>query len=213
MIIEGQVGPRTVQDGGSTELRQSRLGALVTQHAHSKYYEAVSRGKVFTISTAVAGTTVAAANAAPPAAAAATVLSLYNPIGSGVNAVVMRGLLGSVSGTPGIGAFQWCVSWGNRVTATANATTRCNLIGGSSPVCQGFTQTALTGGLVHVNLRPLGVATFAGAIAATTPGLVGIDPVDGDIIVPPGGILTIADAATGTSHVVYGSISWEEVPV
>lgn len=213
MILEGQVGPRVTADGSSTELRQSRLGSLVIQQAHSKYYEAASRSKIFTITTAQAGTTIVGANAAPPAAAAATILSLYNPIGSSINAVITKTVIQNISGTPGAGAFTYCVSWGNRVTATQNATPRCNYIGGANPICQGYTQTALTGGLVHVVLRPIGFVSFAAAIAATATSLVGIDYVDGEIVVPPGGILTVANAATGTTHIVAGSLSWEEVPV
>jgi hypothetical protein len=212
MIIEGQVGPRIVQDGSSTELRQSRLGSLVVQQAHGHLYEPVSRGGVFTITTALAGTTIVAANAAPPAAAAATILSLYNPIGSGMNAIIVKTVVGNVSGTPGAGGFAYCVSWNNRLTVNGNATPRCNLIGGKIPVCSGFTQTALTGGLVHVNLRIIGHASFAGAIAATTPNLYFTDYVNGEIVVPPGGLFTIANAATGTTHVVNAAISWEEVP-
>lgn len=212
MILEGQVGPRVTADGSSTEFRQSRLGSLVIQQAHSKYFEAASRSKIFTITTAQAGTTIVAANAAPPAAAAATILSLYNPSGSNINAVITKTVLQNISGTPGAGAFTYCVSWGNRVTAAQNATPRCNYIGGANPICQGYTQTALTGGLVHVVLRAIGLASFAAAVAAANPGLCFTDYVDGEIVVPPGGIFTIANAATGTTHVVAGSISWEEVP-
>jgi len=213
MIIEGQVGPRIVQDGGNTELRLSRMGSAVVQPAHSKYYEAASRAKLFTISTATAGTTIVSANAAPPAAAAATILSLYNPFGSNINAIIVKTVLQNISGTPGAGAFMYCVSWANRITAAQNATPRCNYIGGANPICQGYTQTALTGGLVHVVLRAIGFASFAGAVAAANPGIANVDYVDGEIVVPPGGVLTIADAATGTSHVVAASITWEEVPV
>lgn len=209
--VSGQAGPRIAQDGGITELRTGRMSELVTTNAHGKYYEAVSRGNVYTISTALAGTTNVAGNVAPPAAAAATILSLYNPLGSGINAIMMKTVLGNVSGTPGAGGFAYCSSWANRVTAAQNATPRCNLLGGKNPTCQGFTQTALTSGLVHVVLRPIGFTSFAAAVAAANPNLVFTDYLDGEIIVPPGGILTIASAATGTTHIVYAAMTWEEV--
>jgi hypothetical protein len=189
------------------------MAAVVAQQCHGKYYEAVSRGKVFSVGTAQAGTTVVAANAAPPAAAGATILSVYNPSGSNVNAVFMRCVLGNVSGTPGAGGFTYCTSWGNRITAVQNAVPRANLVSGINSVCQGFAQTALTGGFVHVVLRPIGFTSFAAAVAAANPGLVTVDNIDGDIIVPPGGVLTIANAATGTTHIVYASLTWEEVPI
>ena len=212
ILIEGQVGPRVVQDGSNTELRQARLGSLVTTPAHAVGYEAVSRQKMFTVGTAMAGTTVVAANAAPPAAAAATILSLYNPPCSGVVAVMMKCVIGNISGTPGVGAFTYCVSYGNTISAAQNVTPRCMYYGGSAPLCRGYSQTALTGGLVHVVLRPIGHASFAGAIAATTPNMDFTDYLNGEIVIPQGGVLTIADCATGTSHVVWANFTWEEVP-
>jgi hypothetical protein len=211
--IQGQVGPRVVADGGSTEFRQSRMSALVTVPCHATYAETNSRGAMFTIATAAAGTTVVAANNAPPAAAGATILSLHNPIGSTVNAILCKTVIGNVSGTPGAGAFTYCVAWGARVTAAQNAVPRCNLLSGRNPVCYGYTQTALTTGTVHTVLRPIGIASFAGAIAATTTELAVVENVDGEIVIPPGGILTIASAATGTTHIVYASMTWEEMPV
>src|SRR5258706_196167 len=52
----------------------------------------------------------------------------------------------------------------------------------------------------------------AGAIAATTPTLSWIDPTDGEIVLPPGSIATLAPPAAGTTHVVAASIVWLEVP-
>lgn len=59
----------------------------------------------------------------------------------------------------------------------------------------------------------LPTAPFAGALAAThtTMGPL-VYRVDGAIVIPPGGFLSIAAAATGTTHVVSASMLYEEVP-
>jgi hypothetical protein len=54
---------------------------------------------------------------------------------------------------------------------------------------------------------------FAGALAATTPGQTAVDNVDGAIVVPPGGLLTIAPPAAGTTHIVGAGIQYAEVPL
>src|SRR5258706_15466591 len=117
--IEGQVGPRYVGDGAEVEVRQNRSGALVTVDAHGRFFEPASRGLIFSGGTAVAGTTVVAGNVAPPAAAAATVISVYNPLGSGVTVEILRAFLQHVSGTPGAGAWMWCVAYGTTPVSAA----------------------------------------------------------------------------------------------
>jgi hypothetical protein len=214
MILEGRVGDSTLfADGNVATLRQDRRAALVTTYGHGNCYEAAANKRMFTVATASVGVSVVVGNVAPPAAGAATLLSIYNPTGSGVNAVIHRGMVQTISGTPGVGAFQWCVSWGKRITQVEStvAVPRCNFVGGARSQCIGFSTQALTSGLVHVNLRPLGVATFAAVAAATTAGLVATDFVNGEIVIPPDAVLTLAPAATGTTHVVCCSITWEEV--
>jgi hypothetical protein len=213
VTVEGQVGPRTVQDGANTELRQTRMGGLVVADGHGRYWEPASRGYSFCVTTALAGTTIVAANNAPPAAAAATILSLYNPLNTQVNASILRVGIGSISGTPGAGSFAYCVSYNNVITAAQNATPLNTLSGQQTSKCKGFTQTGLTGGLVHTTLRAAPYTMFAGAIAATTPGLYMVEELAGSVVLPPGGVFTIASPATGTTHIVYAYIDYEEVPV
>src|ERR1041384_3537743 len=120
MPVQGQVGPRTMQDGGAADLRQSRTGDLVVCHGHGRFYEPSSRGSMFAVSTVNTGTTVVTANASPVGAAAASLLSLYNPTGSGINAVVLRTIIGTISGTPGAGCFSYNMAWGQTLTETQN---------------------------------------------------------------------------------------------
>jgi hypothetical protein len=182
--------------------------------------EAAQRGKVFSAMTAPGGTTIVAGNVSPVGAAAATILSIYNPVGSGVNAVVHRIILQNISGTPGAGnGFAIDTAYNQVITATPNNSgTSTNmpvnhLAGGNNGSVLGFTQTALTGAGASTLFRLLGHTAFATVLAATTPNLTLVELVDGEIILPPGALLSLSAVATGTTHVVCGSITWEEVQI
>jgi len=210
-------------DGGSTELRQGRTGELVVVAGHGNMAEAAARGRLFSGETAAAGTTIVGGNVSPVGAAAASIISLYNPIsgaGSNVNLVIHAVRLIHISGTPGAGQYMTIDSAYNQIiTATPNNSGTAGLMptnhlaGGSGGSGQIFTQTALTGSGAQTFFRHLGCVSFATALAATTPDLSFKEVLDGEIILPPGGLISIAAAATGATHVVAASFTWEEVPV
>lgn len=183
---------------------------------NAKYQTLAQQGKVFQVSGAQAGTTIAAGHVAPPAAGAATLLSILNPSDSRVNLEIIQASLGHVSGTPGAGTFTYCYSEQRSALdglAEAVAVKRCLRVGGTATVAKAWSATTLTGSLVHFVAAHFPSAPFAGAIAATTEATAfsQVHDVDGMIIVPPGFMLTIAPAATGTSHVVAVSITYAEV--
>lgn len=212
-LLEGKVGPKTATDSNSNPLRLDTSSGLVVSQGRSPYHESASRKRVFSIATAAAGTTVVAANNTPVAAAAATILSAYNPTGSGVNAVLLRTIIGIVSGTPAAGPFVYNVQYNQSISATQNATAVCNYISGTAAQTKGYTQTALTGGVgTQIYLRPLAFHQFAGAVAATTPGLYAVEETAGAIVLPPGGLLSLASPGTGTSVVVYAAFELQEEP-
>src|SRR2546429_6254491 len=59
-VLMQRVGPVVGADGTPVPLRGTRDAALVGQDAHGRFYEAVSRGNVWTIATPLAGITVTA---------------------------------------------------------------------------------------------------------------------------------------------------------
>jgi len=183
---------------------------------NAKYQLLAQQRKVFQVLGAQAGTTIAAGHVAPPAAAAATLLSILNPSNSGVNLEIIQASIGHVSGTPGAGTFTYCYSQQGSAldgVAEAGAIKRCTYVGSASTVAKAWAATTLTGGVVHFVAAHFPSAPFAGAIAATTEATAfsQVHDVDGMLIVPPGFMLTIAPAATGTSHVVAVSITYAEV--
>jgi hypothetical protein len=210
-----RVGLRLGQDtqyGG--ELRVSRDGALVISDGHGFLYEAASRGTVYAVSTALTGTTVVADNVAPPAAGVATVLSLLNPVGSGVTLEILRGWVCYLSGTPGAGCWAWCgATVGTAITAAPAGTAGGNTRNAQVPSRgRTWTQTVLTGAPAHQLVRPFPTASFAAPLAATTDGLCVVDNVDGALVVTPGNLITLAPPAVGTSVVVSVGIMYAEVP-
>ena len=205
------VGPVLRGDGnGGSGLRASRNGGLVVTPEATALYEGASRGTVFSCSTALTGTTVVAANNSGVAAAAATILSLYNPIGSGVNLALVKTGVWFTSGTPAVGMWCYNVAYNQTITATPNAVMGRNLPSGAATSASGFTQTALTGSGAQTFLRGFGTM-FAGAIAATTPALHWDDA--SDIVLPPGGVISICSPGTGTTVIVMASIVYQEVAI
>lgn len=213
--VQGRVGLATANDGVEDNLRLDRTTAQVVSQGRGRYSEAGSRGLIFAGMTPVAGTTVVAANNSPVAAAAATVLSLYNPMGSGIDLEVLKAWLNHISGTPAAGAWVYNVAYAQSITAVQNnAAVGAAPVGANNGVAgvgQIFAQTGLTGGVGAQRLyRPFGSSQFAAAIAATTPGQAVYDLVDGEIVLPPGGLLSIASPGTGTTHVVAAGFCWQE---
>ena len=180
-----------------------------------KYIDLARKGRVFAASGAATGTTIAAGHVAPPAAGAATMLSILNPHGSGMNLEIISGSIGHVSGTPGAGAFSWCSAYQETdVTgAEAVAIVRPLITSERKSAALAWSATTLTGSAVHKILKLFPSAPFAGALAATSEGTgrAAVEEVDGLIIVQPGWMLTLAPAATGTSHIVTCEIVFAEI--
>ncbi len=214
VLEETFVGELPNTDGrGPGRLRQDRAGALVVTGGN---YEAASRRKVFSLHTAVAGATIAAGHVSPPAAAAATTLTLSNPVGSGKNLKILKGILSHISGTAGTGAWSWCAAAATGsllITATANAVAKNQEVSGPASVALGYTATALTAGPLHILTRLFPSSVFATAMDANTQNKNAIDDVDGSLVIPPGYILTLCPPAAGTTHVVVAAILYEEVTI
>lgn len=209
----GVVQELTITDGSQSVLSMDRQGTLKITNSRARFAEATSRGRVFSVSTSVTGVTVTAAMVAPPAAAAVTFLSLYNPYNNTKDFEVLVVNFANISGTPGVGVWSYCISTANTaaLTASANLTVRAQRSGSSTAQC--YSNTALTGGLVHVVARVAPISQFGAAIASGTAGLVAQDILDGSLIVAPGQVLTLAAPATGTSHIAAASITWQEVAI
>ena len=175
---------------------------------YGRYYEATKRGMMFHAVTPDAGVapgTDSASTTAP--------VSLYNPVASGKDLVVVKARLAYVSGTLGAGEVLWVANTNvaaAATTGTAMATTN-GFIGGGGP-------TAVGAALVTATLpaAPTLVRVFCSLDALLATSVVGLytieDELDGSIIVAPGATISISgDAAAGTLPLVSIGISWLEV--
>jgi hypothetical protein len=214
MIIQGNVGQpatTTIAAGTPATARLGGLADVIVSEMQGRYYENAYRGNVFTASQAAAGSTIIAANVSPVAGAAAALFTLYNVPGNTKNAVILRTVINSISGTPGGGFVFNVIAPPAGITAAGNVTPINNLnftaVGSQMRI---LSQTALTGGAAATMFRAVGgpAAVAAGA------GLYGVnEETAGDIIVVPGAALVIAATATGTTHIVTCSLTWAEIPV
>lgn len=176
---------------------------------HARYQEAVMRGSVFSLGVS----TAAAITAYVGAAAGTPQVAIWNPVGSGVNAVIWLANFGNVVAASGAGSVNWGLWYG--VTAaitqatTAAPVSQLSSAGGSK--LTGFTAHALTASTALTNLVSLGSyywATAAGAFQA--PGLTFID---GAVVVPPGSMAALGGSAALTSATWVSSLVWEEVSI
>ena len=214
MLIQGTVGqPSTasVAPGTSATVRLAQLGEVAVTEVQGRYYENVYRGNVFTATQAAAGSTIIAANVSPVAAGAAALFCLFNPLGTGKNAVILRTVINTLSGTPGGGFVFNVIASPSGITAAANVTPINNLtFGAAGSLMRIISQSALTTSLLASVFRPIGgpAAIAAGA------GQYGVqEETAGDIVVQPGAALIIAASAVGTTHIVCCGMTWAEIPV
>lgn len=219
-LVCGEAGENFVGDGAKDATRIGRDGCGITSEGRGHFAELGYRAQIFSGQTANAGTTVVAANVTPVNGAVASILSLYNPLNSGVNAELIKTIVHTISGTPGAGALVYNIAFLQNITAGNNSNNgtgttpsnslACGIRGGK---CRIFTQLTLAGAVgAERLLRPIG-GVFAGVVAGNTYGNNIVDYPDGDIVLPPGGLLTIAAPAIGTTWVITAEFTWAEIPL
>lgn len=207
--------PQVRADGQPGVQLGDREGNTKAVLGHAEYTEPARRGKLFTL--AANAYTIIAANASATAIGSwKPIVGFYNPLGSGVNAVIVGHKEFHTSGTPG-GPLMWNFFCGQNWSSTVSGTIFNNLLSNNTPngsamIAQNNTAVGTTPA-ISTAANVLGVASGPAAVViATGTGETGagIDH-KGDIVVPPGCVFGLASTATGTSDVVSASITWEEV--
>lgn len=201
MLAELQVGPTAtpMTDGNQRVAALGRFGQVLTGDYLPQYAELVTRGNVFTATTAAAGVAPGtAASTTPP-------FALWNPPNSGKNLVVLSASCSILSGTLGVGTvfLEYCVQ-ATVPSGGAELTTYETRIGGGGRA-SGRVFQASTLGATPTLLRPM-----CGVYAGST------DPVRADlwgsIVVIPGYALALEETgAAGTSPKVFLSMTWAEI--
>lgn len=199
-LSEGLVGSVTRGDGAQGVLRLGRTGELVVGFTGGRFAEDVLRRTVFH-----AAMQAGAALGTALTATAAT-LTLYNPVGSGVNLVLLRTSLGITTAPAGAAAVVYAVNV-NPVAAVPSATTaavvRCNLLGPATG--KGVVYTAATLPAVPAVWGVIAnLSATIGAVAAP------VDELAGLIILPENTAVTVQNVGAACSGIV--GFSWAEVP-
>lgn len=189
-------------------------GEQIVTQLHGSYYAAARAGRVFQQSVVVGGVAI------PISTTTAPIIALWNPTGSGKNAVLLRYLANFVAtpSVPGTIGLMFVNKAGSQIGTAApvvafNDVAPVNgLIGGGLASVMrssnAATNTLIAAGIWHTTL--FANYTVAAATAVPSSGPLFYD-FDGSVIVPPGVI--VYPAASAASAAMQQTLIWEEVPV
>ena len=204
MILTANVGPAHKGDCDGVQITVDRTSAL---RVSPSFYEEAELGEIFYASTPAAGVDHAASltTTAP--------FSLYNPVGSPVNCVLLGVTWGYVSGTLGGGFLalgQYIVGTTNAVPTGTAALSGCTLLGQSNP--RGvplYTVTLTAGATLICGLKDI-APKLATTAAETVPSPIWLPPI---FIAAPGTALVLSGVtgAGGTTPLVQLGTIWREI--
>lgn len=203
MKVQGKVGAQNLSSGSEADIRLSRNGSLTTAFAHAMHEQAVFEGNVY-IGANLGGTPVttqAGLSATTPA------LTLYNPVGSGVNLVLYTVTVDITSSPAAAGGLMLAYNQPDAAVpaSTTDATVTSCLVGNKKkPSGQCYRVATLA--TAPVAIRFIGGTTGANAIG----GVQLIDHVDGEIVITPGVALSIQATS---AMAILASFTWEEEPI
>jgi hypothetical protein len=213
MILEATVQPPSdisFSDGDDVKLRAGKTAELITASQHADYYTITSRGQLYH------GYSTTAA-ALPITSTTAPTFILWNPYGSGIKCVLVKYLIGYVSGKN---------VEGNTMLGVISNTAGALSTGG--PI-SAFTRGPVINGLLDGAAQPHALFGVAATIIAATVFLTtGISlmqltatnsspvhaahPFEGTVIVPPG--VAIFTCASAASVALYNErLIWYEYPL
>jgi len=215
--FEGKVGEVVAGDNTVATARFSKNGSLIMGNGQGYYYEATSRGKIFSLVLAAWTTTINAGNIVAAAAAATTQFALWNPVGSGKFLSLIKFAVWPISGTAPIPPVTHsALTTAPTIASVALTPIQCNNVGmASSSVARCMSSAAgaaLTGGSALVYIRAADLYITAGT-AANLQGGKATEYIDGDIVLPPGTGWVPTWVAAGSTFLGGYSVTWEEVTI
>jgi hypothetical protein len=210
------IGERNESDGLASfdAVRVGRDGAQVVTGLHGKYYEANSRGRLYTGVSASGGIAliVPANTGGHP--------TLWNPQGSDVNVSIVRLELSWVSGNNAPGAVEWAYTLNAGSTpatgaaiATATLVAPIGVLGGTVNNKAKWSPTTNTFAAAPTFLRPAGISLFTGVAATAVAPFVLRADYDGDFVIAPGTAVSLCYQTTTTTAVFQVAVTWEEISI
>lgn len=235
MLIQGQVGPtspQSIQPGTLPPVRLGQLGDVVVSELHGRFYEQAYRNNLFRSGTtavqsgvATMGTTTGGSGTLAIAATATPMLGIWNPATSYVNVVLtqaqLSGFYNTVTTPQPFGGLIWYVGYGQTAISTGLTPFNSKTLQQTGSQVKAFNGGQALSGLTNT-LTAMEAADFQsggpvtyGTIANTTiaPALMFTQNFDGQLIVPPGGILALYNTTATTTFSYTGRLLWEEVPL
>lgn len=204
--LQGTVGQETALNGSSHAVTLTRNRALRTADSQAAYQAAVERGNVYGVCNQTGVTSQAGLSATTP------VLTIYNPLGSGVNGVLWcaRAVM-LVANAAAAAVFLAAGTNTGAAAVTGTLTTahrNLKLGAGLGNKVTAFLAATLPAAPVAVDIIGAGLT---GAIT-TTPAVPTLEKwYDGSVILTPGTNISIqTSTASGTNGLLCGFI-WEEV--
>ena len=202
MILQGQVGVQQLAPGAQPIVSLGKAGEVLVSETQGRYYTLAYNGKVF--------------SSANQAAKALTLLSstytghlLYNPLGSGINCVVLQCAVSIATAPAGIADMHYEGSSIVQTTAPSSVTsnTVINSLLGNTAVGATASYNVATLPVTPTVLRGLGGGPNATG-SVSTPFI--MDDLGGVIIIAPGTYMGLGALTTAIS--VVASFHWAELP-
>lgn len=214
MIIQGQVQqplPLSATDGNNYPFLQGKQMEMIVSELHGKYYTQTARGNLFI-------GPIATASAIPITSTTAPTMILWNPTGSGKNAILVRYTAGWAATTEAPGNIQLAfvtgvganIATGAPITAFTTVTPFNGLLGSGTVSSMKFGSAATL--TAATSFIPLGLSHLTTTGTATFGSFTYLVDFDGMIIVPPGvAIFDVASTATASTY--SRGLAWVEAPV
>jgi hypothetical protein len=203
MQIQGQVGPQQVVAGDTPNIAQGKGAEILVSEYQGKYYTLAYAGRVFMTCNQTVATLSTLSTTY-------TGLLVANPIGSGVNAILLQCAVALASAPAGISTVghqaSVTIQKTNITNGTANTIYNGVLGGPAATVC--VASVAATLPTAPVQVRSLGVGVTATGAAA--PIAFALDDIAGSLILPPGTYCGLGYVTTAPA--VIASYHWCELP-
>jgi hypothetical protein len=211
----GNIPAASLPDNQLQDALAGQSGEQVFAELHGKYYTMTKRGNLYFGASASGGIAliVPATTGGHP--------TLWNPTGSGYNAVLVRLQLSYVSGANAPTAIEWALTQnaGSSIGSAAPVVTFTNVaptnskLGAGNVSAMKWAPTVNTFAVAPPYLCPTGIALDTMAAASTNAPFITVIDYDGTMVLTPGNALSLCTQAATTTALFQVALFWYEQPI